>query len=44
MPPNELAGKTLAGVAVALTGVYVLGVRKAFQGPEWAARLKFDRL
>lgn len=38
MPPNELAGKTLAGVLVGLVLVYLGAVRKAFTGPEWAER------
>jgi amino acid transporter len=36
MPPNELAGKTLAGVLTALVVIYFAAVRKAFRGPEWA--------
>jgi amino acid transporter len=38
MPPNELAGKTLAGVLAGLVVVYFAAVRKAFSGPEWAER------
>jgi amino acid transporter len=38
MPPNELAGKTLAGVIVVLSLIYWFEVRKKFQGPEWARR------
>jgi len=38
MPPNELAGKTLAGVLVGLVLVYLGAVRRAFTGPEWAER------
>ena len=36
MPPNQLAAKTLAGVLVALGLIYVLEVRRQYQGPEWA--------
>lgn len=36
MPPNELAGKTLAGVLVALGLLYWFEVRHKFRGPEWA--------
>jgi amino acid transporter len=36
MPPNELAGKTLAGVLGILTIVYCLEVRRKYTGPEWA--------
>jgi hypothetical protein len=36
MPPNALAGKTLAGVVAALFLVYWIEVRKKFRGPEWA--------
>ena len=38
MPPNDLAGKTLAGVLLTLALVYFAAVRKAFRGPEWAAQ------
>ena len=38
MPPNELAGKTLAGVLLGLVAVYFGVVRSVFNGPEWAAR------
>jgi hypothetical protein len=44
MPPNELAGKTLAGVLVALTVVYLAQARTVFRGPEWARGLKSDSL
>lgn len=37
MPPNQLAGKTLTGVACALILIYWLSVRRSFKGPEWAA-------
>lgn len=37
MPPNELAGKTLAGVLAALVGIYLIAVRKNFTGPTWAS-------
>jgi len=36
MPPNQLAGETLAGVLAALGLVYRYGVRRTFAGPEWA--------
>jgi hypothetical protein len=36
MPPNELAGKTLAGLLVGLGVLYVAVVRKRFKGPEWS--------
>lgn len=36
MPPNELAGKTLAGVCLLLLLVYWFRVRQQFGGPEWA--------
>jgi amino acid transporter len=36
MPPNQLAGKTLAGVVGALILTYWLSVRQSFNGPEWA--------
>jgi amino acid transporter len=35
MPPNELAGKTLAGVVCALAMIYWFIVRSKFRGPEW---------
>jgi len=35
MPPNELAGKTLAGVLVALAAIYFGLVRRVFAGPGW---------
>ena len=35
MPPNELSGKTLAGVMVALALIYLIAIRGKFQGPEW---------
>jgi amino acid transporter len=36
MPPNLLAGETLAGVLAVLGLVYVFEVRKRFRGPEWS--------
>ena len=36
MPPNQLAGKTLAGVVAVLVLLYWGGVRRHFKGPEWA--------
>lgn len=38
MPPNQLAGQTLAGVIGLLLIVYLVGVRKRFSGPEWVAK------
>lgn len=35
MPPNELAGKTLAGLLAALGVLYAAVVRRKFAGPEW---------
>ena len=35
MPPNQLAGKTLAGVVAVLVLLYWGGVRRHFKGPEW---------
>jgi amino acid transporter len=35
MPPNQLAAKTLAAVLAALGLVYVIQVRRKYQGPEW---------
>ena len=36
MPPNQLAGNTLAGVIVVLVLIYWGSVRRHFKGPEWA--------
>jgi amino acid transporter len=36
MPPNDLAGKTLGGVLIALGLLYWFQVRDKFDGPEWA--------
>jgi amino acid transporter len=41
MPPNELSGKTLGGVVVALVLIYLITVRQNFQGPEWT-RARFS--
>ena len=38
MPPNELSGKTLAGVVCALVLIYLISVRRNFHGPEWTSR------
>ena len=38
MPPNQLAGYTLAGLAVALLVVWGVEVRHKFRGPEWARK------
>ena len=42
MPPNQLAGKTLAGVLLALFVIYLVTVRKRFKGPEWARPARTD--
>jgi amino acid transporter len=36
MPPNELAGKTLAALLGILGLIYIFKVRRRFLGPEWA--------
>lgn len=36
MPPNQLAGETLAGVLAMLGVLYRFQVRNRFKGPEWA--------
>ena len=36
MPPNELAGETLAGLLVGLGVSYFVVVRKRFKGPDWS--------
>ena len=36
MPPNQLAGKTLAGLLAALGLLYGGVVRKRFKGPGWS--------
>jgi amino acid transporter len=36
MPPNLLAGQTLAGVLLVLGAIYRVEVRRRFRGPEWA--------
>ena len=36
MPPNLLAGETLAGALFILGLIYRIQVRHRFQGPEWA--------
>jgi hypothetical protein len=36
MPPNELAGQTLAGVLAVLTVLYLTLVKRRFSGPKWA--------
>src|SRR5581483_7288044 len=38
MPPNELAGKTLAGLLAALGVLYAAIARRKFQAPEWSRR------
>jgi amino acid transporter len=44
MPPNELAGKTLAGVMASLAAVYFLIVRRKFRGPEWTQPAALSRM
>ena len=41
MPPNQLAGKTLAGVIGVLVLIYWFSVRRRFAGPEWARTAGF---
>ena len=36
MPPNELAGKTLLGLLVALGLLYFASARRSYRGPEWS--------
>jgi amino acid transporter len=36
MPPNQLAGETLAGLLVALGLLYATVVRRTFKGPDWS--------
>lgn len=43
MPPNELAGKTLAGVVAILGVIYLVQGRAKFQAPEWAKQEKADQ-
>jgi amino acid transporter len=38
MPPNQLAGFTLAGLLAALGVLYVAIARRKFQGPAWSRR------
>lgn len=38
MPPNELAGKTMAGILLTLTALYFLQARHRYKGPEWAVK------
>jgi len=38
MPPNQLAGQTLAGVLLALYVIYIAAVRSRFHGPAWAEK------
>ncbi len=38
MPPNELAGKTFAGLLAALAVLYAAIARKKYKGPEWSRR------
>jgi len=40
MPPNELAGKTLAGVILVLILIYWFEARHKYNGPEWAQEKK----
>ncbi|MBI1789863.1 MAG: amino acid permease, partial [Acidobacteria bacterium] len=36
MPPNELAGKTLAGLLALLLVLYAAVARRRYKGPEWS--------
>jgi amino acid transporter len=36
MPPNQLAGKTLGGLIVALGLLYWASARRTYRGPEWS--------
>jgi amino acid transporter len=36
MPPNQLAGQTLAGVLAALGVLYFVKVRRQYKGPKWS--------
>lgn len=38
MPPNELAGQTMAGVLLLLTALYRMQARGKYKGPEWAMK------
>ncbi len=38
MPPNQVAGQSLAAVSAALALVYGLRARQTYRGPEWTAR------
>ena len=38
MPPNHLAGQTMAGVLAILAVIYVVRVRRLFRLPEWATK------
>lgn len=44
MPPNELAGKTLAVAIASLAALYFLIVRRRFRGPEWARPAALSRM
>jgi amino acid transporter len=35
MPPNALAGETLAGVVAILAAIYAIEVRRKYRGPQW---------
>jgi amino acid transporter len=37
MPPNQLAGKTFAGLTVLLAVLYLAEVRRKYSGPEWSS-------
>jgi amino acid transporter len=41
MPPNDLAGKTLAGVTASLVLIYLIEVRRKYRGPQWAVNSAF---
>jgi len=38
MPPNQLAGQTLAGILLLLAALYLMQARHKYKGPEWALK------
>ena len=36
MPPNQLAGETLAGLLIALAALYTFVARRRYKGPKWS--------
>ena len=43
MPPNQLAGETLAGLLAALGLLYIAIVRRRYQGPRWSHHVQAVR-